>query len=223
MLEAVRLVQPLELALEGSLVVERLDDGHPRDGLGQLRRDRRDPRPDVRERRVRAPLEPARDEEPGREDEQGDEAEAPVEQEQASDRGDQGQRVHDEGRQPLVEHIRERVDVAREARDDPAGLLLGEVAERQGRQVLEQVAAEVEHHALPDAREQEPGRRAERPGDGADGDVRDDVAHRRLLVLRADPVVDRVADDVPADDRRRGGDRGEGEHEQASRWWRPSV
>ena len=51
--DAVRLVQLLELALEGPLAVERLHDRHAGDRLGELRGDGGDPRADVRERRVR--------------------------------------------------------------------------------------------------------------------------------------------------------------------------
>ena len=40
---AVRVVQLVELALEAALAVERLDDRHPGDGLGELRRHPRDP------------------------------------------------------------------------------------------------------------------------------------------------------------------------------------
>ena len=174
--DAVRLVQLLELALERALAVERLHDGHPGDRLGELRGDRGDPRADVGERRVRAPLEPARDDDPRRQHEQRDEPEAPVEQEQAADRGDERQRVHDERRQPLVEHVGERVDVARQARDDPARLLLREVPERERREVVEEVAPELEHHPLPDAGEHQPRRRAEDPRDDADRDVDRDVA-----------------------------------------------
>jgi hypothetical protein len=60
-----------------------------------------------------------------------DEAEPPVEDEQPADCRDQRQRVHDERRQTLVEDIRERIDVARQASDDPAGFLLREVAQRE--------------------------------------------------------------------------------------------
>ena len=62
--------------------------------------------------------------------------------------GDQRQRVDDERRQPLREDVRERVDVGRQSRDDPAGLLLREVAERQPRQVVEQVLAQAENDVL---------------------------------------------------------------------------
>ena len=144
---------------------------------------------------MRRPLEPPRDDDPRRQHEQGDEAEAPVEQEQAADRGDEGQRVHDEGRQALVEHVGERVDVARQPGDDPARLLLREVPERERREVLEEVAPEVEHHPLADAGEHEPRRRPEDPRDDADRDVDRDVAREAALIAGVDAVVDRVADD----------------------------
>ena len=163
---------------------------------------------------MRAALEPARDDDARRQDEQRDEPEPPVEQEEAADRRDQGERVDDERRQPLVEHVRERVDVARQARDDPARLLLGEVPQRERREVLEQVAAELEHDPLADRREHQPGRRAEEPRDDADRDVGDDVVREAAGVAGDDAVVDRVADDVPHRDRGRGRDRGEREHDR---------
>ena len=111
----------------------------------------------------------------GRQHDQRDDAEAPVEQEEAADRREQRQRVDDERRQALVEHVRERVDVARQARDDPAGLLLREVAQRERGEVVEEVAAQLEHDPLPDPGQHQPGRRAEQPGRRPDGDVGDDV------------------------------------------------
>ena len=123
----VGLVERVELVLEGALAVERLHDGHAGDRLGELRRDCGDPCPHVGERHVRAELEPAGHDDPGRGDDERDEAEAPVEQEEADDRCDERQAVDDERRQALVEHVRERVHVARQAGDDPAGLLLREV------------------------------------------------------------------------------------------------
>ena len=103
---------------------------------------------------------------PGREHDERHDAEAPVEQEEPADRRQQRQRVDDERRQPLVEHVRERVDVARQARDDPAGLLLREVAKREPREMVEQVAPQFEHHPLTDPGEHQPRRRAEQPGGG---------------------------------------------------------
>ena len=60
-------------------------------------------------------------------------AEPPVEDVQPDDRRDQRQAVRDERREALAEDVGERVDVARQARDDPARALLREVAERQAR------------------------------------------------------------------------------------------
>ena len=162
--DAVRLVEVAELALERALAVERLDDRHPGDRLGELRRHGRDARAHVGERDVRRRLEPAGHEHAGRQHDERHDAEAPVEQEEAADRREQRQRVDDERRQALVEHVREGVDVARQARDDPAGLLLREVAQRERGEVVEQVAPQLEHHPLADPGEHEPGRRAEQPG-----------------------------------------------------------
>ncbi len=206
---AVRLVEVAELTLEGLLAVERLHDGHARDRLGELGRDGGDPCAHLREGDVRRALEPARHEQPGRQHEECDEPEAEVEQEQPDHRGDQRHRVDDEGRQALVEHFGERVDVARQPCDDPARLLLREVPQRERRQVLEEVAAELEHDALPEVREHQPRRGAEHPRGHADCDVGDDVCNEPALVGRSDAVVDRVADDVPAGDGGCGRDGGE--------------
>ena len=143
----------------------------PGDRLGQLRGHGRDPRAHVGERGVRGRLEPAGDDDPGRQHDQRHDAEAPVEQEQAADRREQRERVDDERRQALVEHVGDRVDVARQPRDDPAGLLLREVAERERGEVVEEVAAQVEHDLLADAGQHQPRRRAEHPGRRPDGDV----------------------------------------------------
>ena len=212
--DPVRLVQVAELALEGALAVERLDDRHPRDRLGELRRDGRDPRADVGERDVGGGLEPAGDDDARRQHDERDDAQAPVEQEEPADRGEERQRVDDERRQSLVEHVREGVDVARQPGDDPARLLLGEVAERQRREVVEEVAAQVEHDLLADPGQHQPRRRAEDPGRQPDRDVEHDVEREPRRVGGLDAVVDRVADDRPAEHGRGGGDRGD-EHDEA--------
>ena len=212
--DPVRLVEVAELALECALAVEGLDDGHSGDGLGQLRRHGRDARPDVGEGDVRRRLEPPGHEHAGRQHDQCDHAEAPVEQEEAADSREQRQRVDDERRQALVEHVRQRVDVARQARDDPARLLLREVAQRERGEVVEEVPAQLEHDPLPDSGQHEPGRRAEHPGRQAHGDVGDDVEGEAFLVVSLDPVVDRVADDRPAEHGRGRGDRGDHHHDR---------
>ena len=63
----------------------------------------------------------------------------------ASHRRGQEDDVRDEGRHALREDVRDRVDVARQARDDPARLLLREVAEREAGQVVEEVAPQADH------------------------------------------------------------------------------
>ena len=213
--EPVLLVQPVELGLERALAVERLDHGHPGDRLGQLRGHDRDPRPHVRRGDVGDALEPARDHDRRREDAEGDEPEPPVEQEEPADRGDERERVDDERRQALVEHVGERVDVAVQPRDDPAGLLLREVAQRQRREVVEEVAPQLEHDPLADAREPEPRPRPEHPRRGVDADVGEHGEHEPLVVAGADAVVDRVLDEEPAGDgrgRREGGENRDQRH-----------
>ncbi len=212
--DPVRLVEVAELALESAFAPERLDDGHARDGLRQLRGDGSDPRAHVRERHVRGGLEPPRHDDPRRQDDERHHTQAPVEQEQPTDGGHERHRVDDERRQALVQDIREGVDVTRQAGDDPAGLLLGEVPQRQRRQVLEEVAAKVEHDLLPDAGQHQPCRRAEEPRRQTDGDVEHDIQRQPGRVRRLDAVVDRIADDHPAEHRSCREDRGE-DHDEA--------
>ena len=83
----------------------------------------------AQERGMRLDLEPAGQDQRRRQDDERDEPEAPVEDEEAADRREQRQRVDDECRQSLREDVGEGVDVRGEARDDPAGLLLREVAQ----------------------------------------------------------------------------------------------
>ena len=174
----VRVVRRVELGQERPLAVERLDHGHAGDRLRDLRRHRRDRLAHAQERGVRANLEPAREDERRRQDHERDEPEPPVEHEQPDDRREERQRVDDERRQALREHIRQRVDVRGQARDDPARLLLREVAQRQRRQVVEEVAAQPEHDALADAGEAAHERRLQHPGERVDREVDDHVARQ---------------------------------------------
>ena len=102
---------------------------------------------------------------------------------------------------PCVEDVGEGVDVARQARDDPAGLLLARSSAATATvRWLEQVAAQLEHHPLADRRRASatvavPSTQATAPI----GDVGDHVDPRAGRSSPArDAVVDRVADDVPA-------------------------
>ena len=215
--DPVLLVQAVELGLEGALAVERLDHCHAGDGLGQLSGHDRDPRPHVRGGDVRDPLEPPRDHDAGREHAQRDEPEAPVEQEETGDGGDERQRVDDQRRQSLVEDVRERVDVAVQARDDPARLLLREVPQRKRGEMVEEVASKLEHDPLADAREPEPGQRAEHPRRSVDTDVREHREQQPVFVSGANAVVGRVLDQKPAGDRRGSRERREhGDHRHLS-------
>ena len=200
--DAVGFVQLGELRLKRSLAAEGLNDGHAGDGLGKLGRDGGDPCSYVGERDVRRRLEPPRDDDAGRQDDQRDDPESPVENEQPDDRGHERHGVDDQRCQPLVEHVRERVDVARQPRNDPARLLLREVPQGEGGEVLEEVATEIEHDLLSDPREHQPRRRPDDPGGGPDSDVEDDVGGEARQVVGLDAVVDRIADDRPAGDRR---------------------
>ena len=87
------------------------------------------------------------------------------------------------------------------------GLLFREVPQRQRREMVEETAADLEDDLLADPRQPQPGGGAEQPGGGVDADVRDHVVPEARLVVLADAVVDRVADEVPADDGGGGRDR----------------
>ena len=193
-------VEVVELVAEVALAVVGLDHGHPRDRLGELRRDGRDPLAHAQEREVRLHLEPPREHERGRQDHERDEAEPPVEDEEPDHRAEQREAVRDEGRQALREHVRDGVDVGGEPRDDPARLLLAEVAQRERGEVAEQVAADVEHDSLADPGEAAGEVGAERPGRRVDPDVGDHDQGQACHVVLLDPVVDGVADEQPAAD-----------------------
>ena len=193
-------VQVVELGAEVRLAVVRLDHRHPRNRLRELGGDRRDPLAHAQERAVRAQLEPARQHDRRRQDHERDEAEPPVEDEEADHRAEQGEAVRDEGRQALREHVRDGVDVRGEARDDPARLLLAEVAQRERGEVAEQVAADVEHDPLADPGEAAGEVGAEPPGGRVDRDVGDHDHRQARHVVLLDPVVDGVADEQPAAD-----------------------
>ena len=72
---------------------------------------------------------------------------------------------------PCESTSRDGVDVARQARDDPARLLLREVAERQPGQMVEEVAAQAEHDPLADAGEPADQQRLQHPARGGDDEV----------------------------------------------------
>ena len=158
-LRAIRLVQLVELRLERTLAVERLHDGHPGDGLGDLRGHGADPVALLDERDVRGVREPARQDERRRQDREDDEPEPPVGDEERGERSRKEHDVRDERRHPLREHVGDRVDVARQPGDDPAGLLLREVAEGEPGQMVEEVAAQADRDLLA-----ETGEAADQPG-----------------------------------------------------------
>ena len=123
-LGAVGLVQGVELGLEVTLAVECLHDRHPGYRFCDLSRDRRDPVPLLDICDVRGALEPAGKDDGRRKNDERDQAETPVGDDQRDHRRRQEDQVRDERRHPLRERVRDRVDVARQARDDPARLLL---------------------------------------------------------------------------------------------------
>ena len=191
----VRIVAGVELSEKRELAVVRLDHGHPRDRLCDLRGHRRDRLAHAQECSVRAHLEPPREDERRRQDDECDEPEPPVEHEEADDRSDQGERVDDERCEPLGEDVREGVHVRGDPGDDPAGLLLREVLQRQRGQVVEEILAEPEHDVLADAGEPADESRLQDPGERVDDEIDDDIASEASLVLRLHAVVDRVLHD----------------------------
>ena len=117
---------------------------------------------------------------------------------------------------PLREHVGERVDVVRDARDDPARALLREVAQRERREVPEEVLAQAQDDQLTELREAEDQERADEPRHGVDADVDGDIEIEARRVVGPDAVVDRVAHEQPAADLHRRGERGgEREHRDA--------
>ena len=162
---------------------------------------------------MRRALEPAGQDERERHRAEHDEAESPVGDQQGDHRGRQQHEVRDERRHALREDVRDGVDVARQPRDDPARLLLREVAQREAGQMVEEVAPQPDHHALADAGEPADEDGLEDPADAGDDEVDDDDRRQVVLVAGADAVVDRVADEQPAAGLA-GGVAGRDEHEQ---------
>src|SRR4051812_9948420 len=79
--------------------------------------------------------------------------------------------------------------------------------------MVEEVAAQSEHHPLPEAGEPPDQDRLEDPAAGGDCEVDRDDDREVALVPRADAVVDRVAHEQPAA-RLRGGVTGRDEQQQ---------
>ena len=99
---------------------------------------------------------------------------------------------------PCERTSRDRVDVARQARDDPARLLLREVAQREPGQVVEEVAAQPEHHPLAEPGEAADQHGLEHPAARRDAEVDRDDHRQVVLVARGDALVDRAAHEQPA-------------------------
>src|ERR1700730_2171708 len=195
---AVRRIQLVELRLERALAVEGLHDRHAGNRLRNLCGDDRDAVARFDERDVRGALKPTRQDEREWHRREDDEAEPPVRNQQGDHRSGQQDHVRDERRHALREDVGDRVDVARQSRDDPARFLLREVPERQTRQVIEKVLAQPEHHPLPEPGETAYEHGLEQPPARRDDQV-DDDDHRAVVVgPGADALVDRVANKKPA-------------------------
>ncbi len=209
---AVLVVELVELALELALAVERLDDRHPRHRLGDLRGDRGDAVSHLELSDGGLALEPAREHERRRQDHHRDKAQPPVDHEEHDHGRRQEHDVRDEGRQALGERVRDRVHVAGHPGDDPARPLLREVAQRERRQMVEEVAAQAEDDALADPRKTSDQHELAQPADQVHEQVRDHDDGQRVLVALGDAVVDRGPDEQPAarlGGGARGGDRDE--------------
>ena len=194
---AVLPVELVEARLERRLATVRLHDRHARHRLGDLRGHRGDPVAHLELRGGRAPLEATGDHDRRRQHDERDHAEPPVVDEHRGDGRREQHAVGDESREALRQHVGDGVDVARQPGDDPARALLGEVAQRERREMVEQLAAQPEHHLLAQPRHA-PDHEAEQdePGD-RHGDVGRGGERQRLVVARHDPAVDRCAHEQP--------------------------
>ena len=112
-------------------------------------------------------------------------AEPPVEDEERRSGRRQLSEFGDERREPLREDVRERVDVARQPRDDPAGALLARSSAARARQVLEEVARAARARSPWPSRRGRGSGRAQDPAGRVDRDVDDDDRARGALVVAA--------------------------------------
>ena len=85
-----------------------------------------------------------------REDGERREREPPVEEEEDDRRAEEHERVLDEARDAVGDELVERLDVVREPRDDRAGAVALEVAEREPLEVAEEPLAQVGEDPLAD-------------------------------------------------------------------------
>ena len=175
--------------------------------------DERDRRPHGAVGKRRLAAEPLRQNHDQREGDERRQAEPEVEAEQDQcDRHHREHRGHD-GAQPGRQQLLERVDVRREAGDDPARGVALVKGQAQRLQVVEEPQAEVEQDVLPDP----PGKAEKGPvGDGGDrhhAAEDDDQRQQPVQVAgpaRPDALVDGEADQVGDGERRRGLEQDQG-------------
>ncbi len=103
------------------------------------------------------------------------ECEAPVDDEQRDDRTDERRRCDGERDDALAEDLGDRLDVAGQAGDDRSGSRPGEIAKRELREVVEQVAPDPEHDLLSERDETAHDERLDEPADNGDADVDRDI------------------------------------------------
>ncbi len=167
---------------------------------------------------VGPPTEPPGAEDQRRHEHEDAERELPAEQQDRDQRPDEQQDVLDEGREPHLHELLQRVDVGRHARHQAAGLLALEEVEPERDQVAEHPDPQVAQERLADPRHDHDGDAAEHQREQRD----DDVDQRRLVEDRAvaglDPLVDAAADQERSGEQARGldGQHADREHDRAA-------
>ena len=181
----------MERLLLHRLPRERLDDAHSRDVLGERGGDEAEPLSDVPVGAVGAAAEPGRRNRHQRQHRQGGERELDVEEEENDRRPEEEQRVLDEARDPVGDELVECLDVVRDPADDHACPVALVEAERQPRELGEELVPQIGEHALPRPAGQigVHGREDERGDRSAEEDHDDQGQPGEVLVL--DSLVDR--------------------------------
>ena len=145
---AVAVVDAVERLLLHRLPRERLDDAHSGDVLGERGGDEAEPLADVAVGAVGAAAEPGRRDRHQRQHRQGGERELDVEEEENDRRAEEEERVLDEARDPVGDELVECLDVVRDPADDHAGPVALVEAEREPRELGEELVPQIGEHAL---------------------------------------------------------------------------
>src|SRR3989442_6369692 len=145
----VEIVEELE---RPALSVEELDDRHPRQVLVEVGVYAREADADRAERLPHDPAEVGREDDEDRQRAERHEREPPGEDQKRDRDPDEHEDVAEDRDDPALHHVRERVDVVRDPRHEPADRIPVEEAERQVLQVPEKGEPEVVHRLLADPR-----------------------------------------------------------------------